>query len=165
MLIQSKPMRASFLPEAERELVVTRIFDAPRELVFKAWTDPAHARHWWGPTHHPATQMDMDVRVGGKWRNCLTSVETGEELWQNGVFREVTPPERLVFTFVWETEGERGIETLVSVTFADEDGKTRMTLRQAPFQSLGERDGHGEGWGSSFDRLADYAAHIVASGG
>lgn len=159
MSLQDSPLSLS-----ERELVVTRLFDAPRDLVFKLWTDPAHARHWWGPRHHPATHMEMDVRVGGKWRHCLESLETGEELWQNGVFREVKPPERLVFSFVWETEGERGIETLVSVTFADEGGKTRMTLRQTPFHSRNERDGHGEGWGSTFDRLADYAAQIAASG-
>lgn len=140
---------------AERDLVVTRVFDAPRELVFRMWTDPRHARHWWGPKHHPAVHLEMDVRVGGKWRNCLRSTETGKDLWHNGVFREVVAPERLVFTFLWEEEGERGLETLVTITFADEHGKTRMTLRQSPFQSIGERDGHGEGWNSSFDRLAE----------
>jgi uncharacterized protein YndB with AHSA1/START domain len=98
----------------------------------------------------------MDVRPGGRWRNCLRSVETGQDLWHNGTFHEVVAPERLVFTFVWEEDGERGLENLVTITFADEHGKTRMTLRQAPFQSTGERDGHGEGWNSSFDRLADH---------
>jgi uncharacterized protein YndB with AHSA1/START domain len=78
-----------------------------------------------------------------------------QDLWLGGVFREIVAPERLVFTFAWEEEGERGLETLVTVTFADQNGKTLMTFRQAPFQSDGERDGHRYGWGSSFDRLED----------
>ena len=152
------PGQSTGLKPDERELVITRVFDAPRTLVFRMWTDPAHARNWWGPRDYPATHLTMDVRPGGAWRNCLTSTETGKELWQHGVFREVVPPERLVFTFVWEEEGERGIETLVTVTFAAEGDKTRMIFRHAPFQSLAERDGHGYGWNSTFDRLADHLA-------
>ena len=148
---------------AERELVITRIFDAPRELVFKVWTDPRHARNWFGPKDHPATHLEMDVRPGGAWRGCLRSTESGAELRLGGVFREVAPPERVVFTFAWEEEGERGLETLVTLTFAEQDGKTRMTFRQAPFQSVEERDGHQGGWTSSFDRLEEYVAHMTRS--
>jgi uncharacterized protein YndB with AHSA1/START domain len=143
-------------PSDQRELVVTRVLNAPRALVYKAWTDPKHAMQWWGPRLYPATHMEMDVRPGGTWRHCLTSTEDGRELWQHGVFREVIRDERLVFTFRWEEDGERGIETLVTITFADAgDGKTRLTLRQMPFQSTTERDGHNDGWNSSFDRLED----------
>jgi uncharacterized protein YndB with AHSA1/START domain len=145
--------RSSGLQAVERELVITRVFDAPRELVFKAWTDPERAMRWWGPVEYPATQMRMDVRPGGTWRHCLTSRADGRELWQHGVFREVVRPERLVFTFRWEEEGERGMENLITVTFADEGGRTRLTFRQVPFHSANERDGHGYGWHSSFDRL------------
>jgi uncharacterized protein YndB with AHSA1/START domain len=150
------------LPVGERALVITRLINAPRELVFAAWTDPAHARHWWGPVNFPATHLEMDVRPGGRWRHCLTSIDDGRELWQHGVFREVVKPERLVFTFVWEEDGERGLETLVTVTFADEGGKTRMVFRHAPFQSAAERDGHHGGWSSTFDRLTDYLARDTA---
>ena len=66
------------------------------------------------------------------------------------------PPDRLEFTFSWDEEGERGLETLVTVTFAEQDGKTLMTFRHAPFQSIKERDGHQGGWTSTFDRLVDY---------
>lgn len=138
------------------ELVIVREFDAPRELVFATWTDPKHARHWWGPKDHPATHLEMDARPGGRWRNRLTSTETGVHLWHSGVFREVVPPERLVFTFAWEEEGERGLETVVTVTFAEHGGRTRMTFRQAPFRSTGERDGHACGWTSCFDRLTEH---------
>ena len=137
-------------------LVITRTFDAPRELVWKAWTDPELAINWWGPTHHPATQMELNVHPGGRWRNCLRSVENGNLLWHGGVFREVIEPERLVFTFAWEESGERGLETLVTVTFTEEGKGTRMVMHQTPFQSLTERDGHDEGWNSTFNRLAEY---------
>ena len=137
----------------DRELVITRVFDAPAALLFKLWTDPSHVMSWWGPRDYPATHVEMDVRPGGAWRGCLRSKESGEDLWQHGVFREVVEPHRVVFTFVWDEEGERGMETLVTVTFDEQDGKTRMTFRQAPFQSVEERDGHNGGWSSSFDRL------------
>jgi uncharacterized protein YndB with AHSA1/START domain len=142
----------------DQELVLTRLINAPREIVFAAFTDPKHVRNWWGPKDYPATHVEIDARAGGRWRNCLTSVADGRELWQHGVFREVTPPSRLVFTFVWEEEGERGLETLVTITFADEGGRTRLKFRQAPFQSIAERDGHGGGWSSSFDRLDAFLA-------
>ncbi|QBR71840.1 polyketide cyclase [Beijerinckiaceae bacterium] len=145
-----------FAKPAERELVITRIFEAPREVVFKAWTDPSQAKKWWGPKDHPAIELEMDVRPKGAWRGCLRSIETGKELWHRGVFHEISPPERLVFTFAWDEEGERGLETLVTVTFSDQNGKTQMTFHHAPFQSIEERDGHQGGWTSTFDRLADY---------
>jgi uncharacterized protein YndB with AHSA1/START domain len=146
---------------AERELVITRVFDAPRELVFTAWTDPRQAKSWWGPKDYPATHLEMDVRPGGAWRGRLRSIDSGKELGLGGVFREVVAPERVVFTFAWDEEGERGLETLVTVTFAEQKGKTLMTFRQVPFQSVEERDGHRGGWTSSFDRLEDYVADLV----
>jgi uncharacterized protein YndB with AHSA1/START domain len=86
----------------------------------------------------------------------LASTETGKELVHGGVFREVTEPDRIVFTFAWEEAGERGLETLVTVTFVEQNGKTQMTFQQSPFQSVKERDGHQGGWTSTFDRLEEY---------
>jgi len=145
-------------PPAQGELIITRVFNAPRDLVFKAWTDPRLATTWWGPKDHPAVHVEMDVRPGGAWRGHLRSTETGRDLWHKGVYREVVAPERLVFTFAWEEDGERGLETLVTITFAAQGRKTLMTMRQAPFQSAEERDGHGGGWTSCFDRLDEYLA-------
>jgi uncharacterized protein YndB with AHSA1/START domain len=141
--------------EQDRALTITRSFDAPRALVWKAWTDPEHFLNWWGPRDHPAVDVEMDVRVGGRWRHCLRSTETGADLRHGGVFREVVEPVRLVFTFMWEEEGERGVETVVTVTFAERGGKTLMTFHQAPFQSDFQRDDHDGGWNSTFDRLAE----------
>jgi uncharacterized protein YndB with AHSA1/START domain len=144
---------------AERVLVITRVFDAPRELVFKLWADPAHAKHWMGPRGFTATHIEQDPRPGGAWRLCLRADDGSRELWQGGVFREIVEPERLVYSFAWDGEdGRRGHETLVTITFAEHQGKTKMTFRQAVFESVGQRDGHQGGWNSSFDRLAEYAA-------
>lgn len=148
----------SVATSAVSDLVITRVFDAPRELVFRMWTDATHAMQWWGPRDYPASHMEIDARPGGRWRHCLRATEGGRELWQHGVFREVVAPERLVFTFRWEEDGERGLETLVTVTFASEGPKTRVTFRHAPFQSDAERDGHRDGWTSSFDRLDEALA-------
>ena len=85
----------------ERELLITRIFDAPRHLVFQAWTEPDRAARWWGPQGFVTTYCDMDVRPGGTFRVCMRSPE-GAEHWKQGVYREVVEPELLVFTFAWE---------------------------------------------------------------
>jgi uncharacterized protein YndB with AHSA1/START domain len=138
-----------------RELTVTRIFNAPRERVFRSWIDPTRALQWWGPKHHPAIFLEMDVRVGGAWHGKLKSPESGVELTHRGVFREIVEPSLLSFTFAWDDEGERGLETLVTLTFGDLGSKTLFTLHQTPFQSDGERDGHGDGWNSTLDRLEE----------
>jgi uncharacterized protein YndB with AHSA1/START domain len=140
------------------ELVITRMFNAPRALVFKAWTDPAMMVRWFGPRHHPATSLSLDLTPGGKWSGCLRSVADGSELRLGGVFREIIPPERLVFSFAWDEPGERGLETIVTIEFEALGDQTRMTLRQVPFRSTTEQDGHQEGWSSCFDRLAEHLA-------
>lgn len=143
----------------DRTLSITRTFDAPRELIFRLWTDAAHARHWWGPPNYPAVVLEMDARPGGAWHGCLHGVEDGRKLWQRGIFHEVQAPERLVFTFSWDEESECGPETLVTIEFTELDGKTLMRFQQSPFQSQAERDGHQGGWNGSFDRLVEHLLH------
>jgi uncharacterized protein YndB with AHSA1/START domain len=146
------------LEPAERVLVIERIFDAPRSLVFKVWTEPQHLVHWYGPRGFTLPACKLDLRPGGAWRSCMLSPE-GREYWVKGVFREIVELERLVFTYAHENEdGTRGHETLVTVTFADQGGKTKLTLRQAIFESVKERDSHRGGWNSSMDRLVEYLA-------
>lgn len=138
--------------ETAPELTITRVFDAPRDLVFAAWTDPEQVARWWGPRDFTTPAATLDVTPGGGWRTCIRSTADGAEYWSHGVYREVSPPERLVFTFVWEDE--HNPETLVTVTFAAEGDKTRMTFHQTPFISVEERDSHREGWSECFDDLA-----------
>jgi uncharacterized protein YndB with AHSA1/START domain len=144
---------------AERELVITRVLDAPRSLVFKVWTEPEHLVRWWGPKDFTAPSCEMDLRSGGAWRACIRSPD-GTDYRMAGVFREVAPPERLVFTFAWEEGGEPGHQTLVTVTFAEQDGKTRLTFHQATFESVESRDSHHGGWSECLDRLDGYLARL-----
>jgi uncharacterized protein YndB with AHSA1/START domain len=145
---------------AERELVITRVLDAPRSLVFKVWTQPEHLVRWWGPKGFTAPTCELDLRPGGAWRACIRSPE-GTDHWMQGVYREIVEPERLVFTFAWENDqGEPGHGTLVTVTFADEDGKTRLTFHQAVFETVESRDSHHGGWSECLDRLEDYLARL-----
>src|ERR1700730_2331838 len=94
-------------PKADLELVITRIFDAPRELVLKAWSNPDRAISWAGPQGFTTAHCEMDVRRGGAYRVCMRSPE-GTEHWQRGVCREVVEPERLVFSFSWGGGEGRG---------------------------------------------------------
>jgi len=144
------------------ELVITRVFDAPRSLVWDAWTKKEHALQWSGPRDHPVVEADHDIRPGGKWRGCLKGAD-GRPLWQRGEYKEVVPQEKLVFTFAWDEEdGSAGNETLITVTLADKGGKTEMVFRQAGLPSEASRDGHRGGWNSSFDRLDDFLAGAKA---
>jgi uncharacterized protein YndB with AHSA1/START domain len=141
---------------AERELVVSRLIDAPRALVFRAWTQPEHIARWWGPQGYITIFCDMDIRIGGRYRFGMRSPE-GIEQWKVGVFRELVEPERVVFTFAWEApDGSLGHELLTTVTFADQDGKTLLTLRQAVFETTDRRDDHLRGWTSCLERFSDY---------
>jgi uncharacterized protein YndB with AHSA1/START domain len=143
---------------ADRVLEIERIFDAPRSLVFKAWTEPEHLVHWYGPRGFTLRSSKLDLRPGGSWRSCMLSPE-GREYWVKGVYREIVEPERLVFSYAHENQDGTVVhETLVTVTFAEQRGKTKLTLRQAIFESVKERDSHRGGWNSSLDRLVEYLA-------
>jgi uncharacterized protein YndB with AHSA1/START domain len=141
---------------AERELVVTRIIDAPRSLVFKAWTEPEQVARWWGPRGFVTTFCDMDIRPGGAFRCCMRS-PAGTDHWKRGVYREIVELERIVFTFAWEdADGHLGHELLTTVTFADLGAQTRLTLHQMMFETVERRDDHRGGWTSCFGRFAEY---------
>ena len=141
----------------QHELVITRTFDAPRALVFRAWTKPEHMVRWRGPKDFTAPSCTMDFRSGGAYRACIRSPD-GQEYWMRGIYREIVEPERLIFTFSWEEDGERGRENLITVTFGEQGDKTRMTFRQAFFESVEQRDSHQQGWSECLERLAQYLA-------
>src|SRR5437588_8487193 len=133
---------------ADRELTLTRVLDAPRELVFRMWTDPRHVAQWWGPQGFTTISLEMDPRPGGAYRGSMRSPE-GTLYSRRGVYREIVPPERLAFTFAWEdAAGDLGHETIVTVTFAEQGGKTLLTLHQATFESVERCDDHRRGWTS-----------------
>jgi uncharacterized protein YndB with AHSA1/START domain len=147
----------TFSTPSDREIVMTRIFDAPRELVFKAYTDPNAIPQWWGPRRYTTTVDQMDVRPGGAWR-FVNQGPDGSEFAFRGEYREIIPPERLVYTF--EFEGMPGHILVETITFEEHDGKTTLT-NTSLFDSIEERDGMlasgmTEGATESMDRLAEY---------
>lgn len=145
-MAQHKPAAAG-----AQALEICRILDAPRVLVFKAWTSAEHLARWWGPKDFSAPSLSMDFRPGGTYRHAIRSAD-GTDYWMRGVYREIVEPERIVFTFAWGEDAPEP-ETLVTVTFEEHDGKTRLTFRQEPFATIEERDSHASGWGECLDRL------------
>jgi len=141
------------------ELFLSRELAAPRERVYAAWTEADQAGRWWAPQKFTTLACTMDLRPGGAWRREMRAPD-GRVIVKHGVYRELVPPERLVFTYVTEHAG--GVidpETLVTVTFADlGDGRTRLTLRHTAFETDAARDDHRGGWTSSLDRFTAFMA-------
>jgi uncharacterized protein YndB with AHSA1/START domain len=143
-------------PTTDRELVITRVFDAPRSLVFKAWTEPERIKQWWGPRGAVTLSCELDFRPGGLWRTRAKAPD-GREYVSHSVFREIVEPERLVFSYAWEDlEGKLKHETLVTITFVEQNSKTVLTFQQGVFESVTARDAHEGGWREFFDLLSEY---------
>jgi uncharacterized protein YndB with AHSA1/START domain len=139
---------------SDTEIRMTRVFDAPRELIFRAYTDPEQISHWWGPSRYTTTVEEMDVRVGGQWRYVQRG-EDGQVFAFHGEYREIMPPARLVSTF--EFEGAPGEVVIDTLTLEDLGGRTRLTMTSS-FGSKEARDGMLEsgmesGAGESWQRL------------
>jgi uncharacterized protein YndB with AHSA1/START domain len=150
-------------PLAERELTITRVFDAPRELVFKAWTDAKHLAQWWGPKGFTNPVCDMDARVGGLLRMHMRAPD-GTVYPMKGEIRELVAPERLVFSNIAvDAAGRHLLEGLTTVTFADEGGKTKMTLHTKAVAvvegAVAYLQGMEAGWTQSIDKLQAFLAH------
>ena len=142
-------------------LHMQRHFDAPRALVWRAWTNPEVMVLWLGPVEWPAVSASQDLRVGGAWRACLRSPDTGADLWQGGIYREIVPEERLVFTFKWDESHEDGppVDTLVTVQLSDApQGGTLMDFTHEGLKSEQSLAGHRHGWTSTFERLEAFLA-------
>ncbi|MDX9750729.1 MAG: SRPBCC domain-containing protein [Flavobacteriales bacterium] len=139
-----------------RTLVLTRLFRAPRALVFAAWSDPAHLAQWWGPHQFTLPHCVQDFRVGGQYRFCMRAPD-GSDHWVRGEYTHIDPPARLVFT--WLREGDDGdiwCDTIVSITLEDHGAMTRLTLEQTTFATVAHCEEHAAGWGECLERLADF---------
>ena len=151
----------------ERELFIEHLFDAPRELVWKAWTEPERVKQWWGPEGFTAPVIKIDLRAGGEYLYCMRSPE-GKEYWSKGTFREIIPPERLVLTDSFADENgnivpasyyglspDFPLQALVTITFEEtENNRTRLTIRYASV-SASDFESAMSGWKMSLDKLAD----------
>jgi uncharacterized protein YndB with AHSA1/START domain len=152
----SKAKIAATAAAQDRVLLFTRVFDAPRSVVFRAWTDPKQLAQWWAPEGFSMAFLEMDVRPGGAWRKCMRSPD-GIDYWRHGVYQEIVEPERLVFTYISDDPvSDPDHETIVTITFADQGDKTLMTFRQAEFESVAARDSHQGGWTSCMVRFTAY---------
>ena len=149
------------LPTGEPTIVMTRVYDAPRDLVWRAMTEAKHVRQWWGGPGISNPVCEMDVRPGGLWRRRMRS-PSGDVILKHGVYREIIAPERLVFTYI--TENAAGVidpETLVSVIFADlGGGRTRLTLRHTAFETEISRDDHRGGWIGCLERFVGFIEKV-----
>lgn len=153
-----------------QELILERIFDAPRELVFKAFTEAEHLKHWWGPRGWVLTVCKVDFRPGGIWHYCMKCMDEnqgdfyGYESWGKGVYREIAEAEKIVYVdYFSDAEGKEAEgtpSTLITVIFADDEGRTKLVNR-AQFESaealktvldMGMLQGVTETW----DRLAEH---------
>jgi uncharacterized protein YndB with AHSA1/START domain len=159
--------------EQER-MVVTRVFDAPRELVWKAWTDPKYVMQWWGPKGFTSPHCTMDFRVGGKFLCCMRTPD-GQDFWNGGEYHEIVPYEKIVSSMYFsDTEGnkveaaEYGIEheaiedAYDVVTFEDlGNGKTKLTFIGNETAENAKASGQAEGWNQILDKIAGVIAEMV----
>ena len=158
---------------AEPVFTLSRTFDAPRELVWKAFTDPERLKHWWGPKGFTARVAKMDFRVGGSYHYCLRSPD-GHDMWGKFVYREIVAPERIVFVNCFSDE-KGGVtrhpmhkvwplEMLSTFTFTEHKGKTTFTIQWTPLNATeSERKtfsdgmaGMNQGWTGTLDQLTAY---------
>jgi len=136
-------------------LVLRRLIDAPRDLVFEVWSDPLHVAEWWRPAGYTTPVFEMDFRVGGGFRYCIR--KAGRDGWARGVYRDIVPPSRLAFTFQWQSgDVAHDAETLVTVTFEVREGGTLLTFRQEPFSTSESRHGHGVGWNQVLESFESF---------
>lgn len=160
------------------EVVITRIFDAPRGRVWQAWTEPRRAMRWWGPKGFTSPVSKIDLRVGGGYLNDMRSPD-GKDYWSTGVYREVVAPERLVMTDSFADEKGNAVpathygmspdwplEMLITVTFEQSDGKTKLVLVHSGTGAVSDtdRDNMRQGWSESFDKLDEYLAQTKEEG-
>jgi uncharacterized protein YndB with AHSA1/START domain len=153
-----------------RGFVVERVFAAPRELVFKSWTEPERLKRWWGPRGFTTPYCEIDLREGGAFLYCMRSPE-GRDFWGRGMFREIVVPERLVLAMSFaDAEGNAvpatyyglspdwPLERLMTVTFEELAGETRVTVRDEGIPPGTDGDGTRQGWAEMLDGLAEYLA-------
>ena len=151
-------------------LAETRVFAAPRELVFRSWTEPERLKRWWGPKGFTTPFCAVDLREGGVFLYCMRSPE-GRDFWGRGVYREIVVPERLVLAMSFaDAEGNAvpatyyglgrdwPLESLMTVTFEDLAGETRVAVRDDGVPHGPDGDGTRQGWAEMLDGLAAYLA-------
>jgi uncharacterized protein YndB with AHSA1/START domain len=130
---------------------VRRTIRAPQQRVFDAWTKPDEVKRWHSPGPSVVREADMDLRVGGAWSLLMHNAQ-GEDHWVRGVYREVDPPRRIVYTWGWDTPG-RATNTVVTVEFHDRGGSTEVVVRHDGLATADDRERHTMGWEAGLGKL------------
>jgi uncharacterized protein YndB with AHSA1/START domain len=154
------------------EIVITRVLDAPRDLVFRAWTEPDLVMRWWGPKDFTTPVCEIDLRPGGVWFSCMRSPE-GQDFCSKSIYHEIVEPERLVYTDSFaDAEGnvvpasyygmteDWPLESIATVTFEEVGDKTKLKIHSADIPMGEDADLSREGWNESLDRLEEILAHL-----
>ncbi len=136
----------------ELMLEMERVLRAPPPVVFAAFSDPNELVKWWGPERFTTPSLKLHARVGETYRIEMQPPE-GDPFYLTGEFREVDPPARLAYTFMWEDPDTDDVETLVALSFRDVGESTQVALTQGPFKTEARRALHRDGWRDSFDKL------------
>jgi uncharacterized protein YndB with AHSA1/START domain len=136
----------------ELTLEMERVFPALPSVVFRAFSDANELAKWWGPRGFTTQSLEFDPRVGESYRIEMQPPE-GDNFYLTGEFREVEPPARLAYTFVWEDPDPEDVETLVRLSFRDLGESTEVAYRQGPFKTEARRALHRDGWTDGFDKL------------
>ncbi|SEN76964.1 Uncharacterized conserved protein YndB, AHSA1/START domain [Rhodospirillales bacterium URHD0017] len=152
-------------PQGDRELTITRTFDAPARLLFLAWSRPEHLKKWFGPVGYPVTMCEMDFRKGGQWRAAMTGPGGTQQTPFGGKYLEIVPDRKIVFSNGFELPGAE--KMIMTVTFDEQDGRTLLTLHTL-FASLAQKATHvgagmAEGIASGLDQLTDVVAALKAA--
>jgi uncharacterized protein YndB with AHSA1/START domain len=142
-------------------LVLKRMFDAPPERVFAAWADPALLAQWWGPPGSRVIVIELDIRVGGRYRFHIEQPDAGTHLL-SGIYQVVQPPSKLVFTWQWENPEMDIGNSLVTLEFHAHGMKTELRLTHAQLPSDIARTAHAAGWVGILDKLDTFLQHITA---
>lgn len=151
-------------PEGRPETIMTRTFDAPRHLVFRAHTSCEHMSHWWGPRNTSFKSCEVDFTEGGNWSVVLTDSD-GNDAPFKGEFREIVEPDRITWTFVFDVEPYNADEAVETIVFSEQDGRTLVTVTSV-YPSIEVRDGviasgMSEGAAETWDRLEEYAQSLA----
>ncbi len=139
-------------PTSTEVLRITRTFPAPRERVFAAFTEPELLKQWWGPAGFSLPSVSVELHTGGRYRFGMQPPH-GDVMYLVGTFREITRPDRLVYTWAWEHQPE--METVVTIDFHEAEGDTEVVVSQERFPSVEELQQHVFGWEGGLDRLQD----------
>jgi uncharacterized protein YndB with AHSA1/START domain len=164
-----KAENKSVQQSTEHAIVITRDFNAPPALVFMCWTEPERVKQWFSPKGFTTTYCEIDLRAGGVCRICMRSPE-GKEFWSKCVYREIIEPYRIVHTDAFSDEkgnivspkqygmNEWPDETIVTINFSEQAGRTKLTLRHSPVKPSKDRDMCQKGWNECLDKLTYYLA-------